>query len=233
MDELIKEIINEEINKIIDESFKVPISNYLIFGVNAISKKRKYAKILWNIIQKNYSDIGGCKSFEDTNGDGGFNDFFTGKYIWKIYFDRNRQPIGINVYRPTKIGRKIICSASNDKYAFNNLMKSDLRRGSGVYGEVSGKPEHILRKNPNVYWINNNKVQGIFDNEGGWKRFVNLSQNKDVDDEERIPYDPSTHYYRQIGSGDNAKTFRKAMFGHPNIPKYPTSNINRYTKYTS
>lgn len=227
MDELIKEIVNEEINKLIEESFKTPKSNCLTLGRGAISKKRRYAKELWAIIEKNYSSIGGCKSFEDNNGDGGFNDFVTGNYVWKIYFDRNKRPIGVNVYRPTRIGRKLICMASKEKYAFDHLMNGDLKRGSGVYGEVSGKPEHLLRKNPNVYWIDKNRVQGIFDSEGGWKRLVDLSQNDDIDKEERIPYNYNTHYYRKIGVDNNAKTFRKAMFGHPNIPNY--QNTNRYT----
>lgn len=216
MDELIKEIINEEIDKLINESFKTPTSNYLVFRANAVSKKRKYANVLWNIIQKNYADIGGCKSFEDMNGDGGFNDFVNGRYIWKVYFDRNRQPVGIIVYRPTGIGRKMICMASNQRYAFDKLVDSDLRGDSGVYGEVSGKPEHILRKNPKINWIDNDKVQGIFDREGGWKRYINLVRNKSIDDKEKIPYDPYTHYYRMIGGGDNPEVFRKAMYG----PKY-------------
>lgn len=215
-DKKLSKIIRESIKLIVEkrllyenrenEIFKVPKNEIREFGVNAISKKKKYARIAWEMIQNNYKSLGGCKTFDDMNGDGGFNDFLYGKYIWRIYFgDNSNKLLGISVYKPTKFGRKIVCVAAINKGTFNTLLVSDLDKSTHTYGEVSGKPEHILNNNPKVNWIPNGDASHILGKQ------VNVNRDEKIDALEEIPYRKGIHYTRDIGG----TPIRKGLFGNP------------------
>ena len=219
-DKKLSKIIRESINSIIkerflyenreDEIFKVPKNEIREFGVNAYSKKKKYARQAWNLIVASYKYAGGCKSFDDMNGDGGFNDFINGNYIWRIYFgDNANQILGIRVYKPTKFGRKSVCGAAINRNVFNALFDKDLDKSNHTYGEVSGKPEHILSDNPRTNWIPNTDVASILGKE------IEIDRNPEIDAKERYPYRNGINYYRKIGG----TLTRKGLQGNPIIKK--------------
>ena len=92
-----KKILNEEtIHRFIIESlneiFKKPSNDILKLGPTAVSKKKKFAKQVWNIIQRAYSYLeDGCMSFDASKGESkeagnyGFHDFLYGPYVWALY----------------------------------------------------------------------------------------------------------------------------------------------------
>ena len=208
--ETIHRIISEEVQNVLNEVYKVKPNQIMEFGTDAVSKKRKYAQRLWNMIQSKYAYIGGCKSFDSINGDDGFTDFLNGKYIWRIYFGENANDIlGIVVYKPTKFGRKRICSTGVDKESYLKLIDDDLKDYNHVYGEVSGKSEKFMSKQPKTTWVNNRQVSSFLPN-----KQIDLNQYPNADSNEKVPYNKDKHYYRLI----NGERHRKAMFGNPLIP---------------
>ena len=99
-------IVQEEVRRVLNEIYKRSNNSILELGANAVSKKKKYAKTLWNKIQQVYSYLGGCKSFDSINGDDGFTDFLYGNYVWRIYFGDSAQDIkAATIYKPTQYGR--------------------------------------------------------------------------------------------------------------------------------
>lgn len=202
----LEKLIYEEVKRLVNEVYKVPTNNYIELGLNAVSKKKKYAKRLWDLIQRNYAYIGGCKTFDEVDGDGGFNDFLYGRYIWKLFFGKSQKDIkGAIIYKATRYGRKRVCSVAVDRETYNKLSDSDFFKGNHVYGEVSGKAENSLLKDKRTNWIPKEEVSKIID------KPTDLEQDVDVDSTERIPYDAFRHYYRNLGG----EKHRKAMFGHP------------------
>lgn len=158
------------------------------------------------MIQRSYAYIGGCKTFDENNGDGGFNDFLNGKYIWRLWLDNERNVQGCIIYKATIYGRKRVCSCAANKDVYNKLLDYDFDKNNHVYGEVSGKVENGLNKDKRTNWIPKEDVPFFLGN-----KKVNLEQNKEVDKEERLPYDAYKHYYRILGGTPK----RKAMMGHP------------------
>ena len=205
----IDRIVNESICIYLKEVYKVPEFGVLELGIGAVSKKRRYAGIIWDMIQHAYTYIGGCKSFDEYDGDGGYKDFLEGRYIWRIYFGEGKKIMGVMIYKATKFGRKRIVSCALNREIYNELLKSDLVKSHHVYGEVSGKSEHLLSKNDRVNWVNKEDVGTVL----GRDKVVNLDRDEDVDKMERIPYDSRRHYYRSIGGSKH----RKAMFGNPDL----------------
>lgn len=192
----------------INEVFKTVQNGVQEFGPGASSKKQRFAKPLWDLIQRNYSYIGGCKSFDEQNGDGGFNDFVYGPYVWKIYFGENSRDLqGIVVYKQTKYGRKRVCSAATNREAYQQMIDNDFIKSNHVYAEVSGKSENVMNKDDRTNWVNKNQVGQILGKE------VFLNQDEKADSHEKLPY-ADRHYYRYI----NGEKHRKAMCGNPAIP---------------
>ena len=204
--DILRNIIYEEVRRAINEIYKAPKNDVLELGDTAVSKKRKYARALWDLIQRNYQYIGGCKSFDSIKGDDGFTDFVNGKYIWRIFLGNDSSEIlGIIVYKPTKWGRKRVCSAAVNGDVYRKLIEKEFDKSNHVYGEVSGKSEHMLNKDKRTNWVNKNKVQDILNKD------ISLERDSEVDKLEKIPYDDNRHYYRQLGG----EKHRKAMFGNP------------------
>jgi len=204
---ILRNIIKEAIMESLCEIYKRPNNGILELGVNAADKKRKYANTLWSIIQRNYAYMGGCKTFDSINGDDGFTDFLNGNYIWRIYFGDSPQDIkAAIIYKPTQYGRKRVCSVGTDKNAYLKTMDDDFTKSNHVYGEVSGKSEHLLQKDKRTNWIPKENVPDLL-----FGKKINLQQDKNADNNEKIPYDSNRHYYRKLGG----ETHRKAMFGNP------------------
>ena len=202
---MFENFVDNIVKKVINEIYKRPINGVLELGPRAVSKKKKYAKPLWRIIQNAYAYMGGCQSF-DKNGDDGFNDFLYGDYIWRVFFGETSQDImGITVYKHTNFGRKKVCSCAINREIYNELINYDMQKSNHSYTEVSGKTENILLKDKRTNWINKNEVPNIL------RKDVDLEQDTEADKAERIPYDSQRHYYRDIGGTKH----RKAMFGHP------------------
>lgn len=203
----LQNIIQEEVRRALNEIYKRPNNDILELGAGAVSKKRKYAKNLWNKLQAAYSYIGGCKSFDSINGDDGFNDFVNGDYIWRIYFGDSREDIrGAAIYKPTQFGRKRICSFGVNLPSYNKTIDKDFNKSNHVYGEVSGKAERFLDKDKRTNWIPKEEVPELL-----FGKKIDLEQNKEADKNERLPYNKERHYYRKLGD----ETHRKAMYGHP------------------
>lgn len=207
MENYVQRIINEEVSRVLNEIFKRPTNNILELGPTAVSKKRKYARQVWAMIQKAYNYIGGCKSFDVTNGDDGFYDFLNGNYVWRIYFGKDSNDIlGAAVYKPTEFGRKRICSCAKNAKYYKELLNHDFLKHTHTYGEVSGKAEKFLTKDDRTKWVDKEKVSDIL------KKNVSLERDADADEkEEMIKYDPKRHYYRKIGD----EMHRKSMYGNP------------------
>lgn len=199
------EIIKSCVKNSINEIFKEPRNSICEFGVNAYSKKIKYAKSVWNLIQRSYRAIGGCKSFKEIGGDGGFNDFLTSKYIWRVFFDNDGKVIGAAIYKTSEFGRKMICIAALNKIIFNKLIEKDLNKSVHTYGEASGKPEHLLNNIQNISWVPNADAGNIINKE------TDINQHPEIDKNELTPYNPNIHYYRDIAGVKH----RKALFGNP------------------
>lgn len=208
--ETIHRIISEEVQNVLNEVYKVKPNQIMEFGVGAVSKKRKYAKKLWNMIQSKYAYIGGCKSFDSINGDDGFTDFLNGNYIWRVYFGENANDIlGIAVYKPTRFGRKRICSTGESSESYLKLIDDDFKDYNHVYGEVSGKSENFMNKQPKTRWVNSMQASSFLPN-----KQIDLERDPNADANEKLAYNKSKHYYRLI----NGEHHRKAMFGNPAIP---------------
>ena len=97
---LSEEFIHKALIASINEIFKKPSNDLLKLGPKAISKKKRFAKQVWNIIQKAYSYLeDGCMSFNPAKGENkeagnyGFHDFLYGPYIWALYFNEDRKTI--------------------------------------------------------------------------------------------------------------------------------------------
>ena len=208
----LQNIIQEEVRRALNEIYKRPNNDILELGAGAVSKKRKYAKNLWNKLQAAYSYIGGCKSFDSINGDDGFTDFLEGNYVWRIYFGNSREDIrGAAIYKPTQFGRKRICSFGIDLPSYKKIIDKDFNKSNHVYGEVSGKAERFLQKDKRTNWIPKEKVPKIL-----FGKKISLEQNKDIDSKEKIPYDATRHYYRKLGDETQGYEYvRKCMSGHP------------------
>jgi len=203
----LQRFIIEEVKRALNEIYKRPDNGILELGANAVSKKLKYAKRAWALIQKCYEYIGGCKSFESVNGDDGFTDFVHGEYVWRIFFGDSSNDIkGIMVYKPTEFGRKRICSASVNKEIYNKMMEKDFYKSTHAYSEVSGKAEHQLGKDPRTNWLSNQEAAKVL---RGKKIYT--QPDAEINDKEFDPYVPDSHYYRDISN----EKHRKRMFGHP------------------
>lgn len=203
----LQSLITEETRRVVNEIFQRPNNGILELGKKAYNKKKKYAKKAWELIKRCYSYIGGCQSFDDTDGDGGFSDFITGKYIWRLYFGDSPQDIlGIMVYKPTPYGRKRIVSAATNKSVYQELLNNDFVKSNHTYAEVSGKSEHQIRKDPRTSWIPKEKASQILA-----PKKIDLDADDEINRDEFDPYDSFSHYYRVIGNGKH----RKAMFGYP------------------
>ena len=199
-------LIENTIRRTINEFYKRPINGVVELGPTAVSKKRRYAKQIWDMIKEAYVYIGGCKSFDSIDGDDGFNDFLNGDYIWRVYFgEKPKDIMGVTIYKHTKYGRKRICSCAKNRDIYNVLINHDMFKANHVYAEVSGKSEHVLSKDKRTNWVDKEKVPKFL------RKDVDLEQDKDVDSMERIPYDSKRHYYRNLGGIKH----RKAMFGNP------------------
>ena len=224
-----KHILNEEfIHKAliasINEIFKKPSNDILKLGPTAISKKKKFAKQVWTIIQKAYSYLeDGCMSFEPSEGESkeagnyGFHDFLYGPYVWALYFNEDRKTIAaVRIFKKTKFGLKSICSANNkdaenSRDAYRKIDANYLDNPSmHAYGEISDAPEHLRRKRENPNFVPVDKVKKVL-------------QGKDINDVEDPNFDkehnirdkflPNYNYYRTLGG----KTHRKIMTGFPNV----------------
>lgn len=208
--ETIQRMVTEEVQSVLNEVYKVKPNQIMEFGRNAVSKKRKYAKKLWDMIQSKYAYIGGCKSFDSINGDDGFTDFLNGNYIWRVSFGEDANDIlGIVVYKPTQFGRKRICSTSESAEAYLNIIDNDFKKFNHVYGEVSGKAENFMNKQPKTRWVSSQQASSFLPN-----KQIELEQNPEADANERLAYNKDKHYYRLI----NGEPHRKAMFGNPLMP---------------
>ena len=216
---LLESIIYDEVSRYINEKiYKVPKNNILELGIGAVSKKRKYAKQLWSMIQANYSYIGGCKSFDSIDGDDGFKDFLNGPYIWRMYFGETSSDIlGAIIYKATDFGRKRVCSMAKNKEIYMKLIDSEFNKSNHIYGEVSGKTEHILNKDSRTNWINKKDVSNVLD------KHIDLEQDVKADKNEKNPYNSERHYYRDLGG----EKHRKAMFGHPDLVGGPINRARR------
>jgi hypothetical protein len=205
-------IVQEEVRRVLNEIYKRSNNSILELGANAVSKKKKYAKTLWNKIQQVYSYIGGCKSFDSINGDDGFTDFLYGNYVWRIYFGDSAQDIkAATIYKPTQYGRKRICSFGNDVKSYNKIIDKDFDKSNHVYGEVSGKAERFLQKDKRTNWIPKEEVPTYL-----FGKKIELDRQEDIDKQERIPYDATRHYYRKLGDDTQGYVYhRKSMYGNP------------------
>lgn len=220
-------IINEEtIHKAlmasINEIFKKPKNDILKLGPTAISKKKKFAKQAWNIIQKAYSYLkDGCKSFDPVEGESqekgnyGFYDFLHGKYIWVLYMNEDGQTINaLRIFKPTLYGMKSVCSAANKdveqgKPSYKNINDRYINNPSmHAYGEMSDAAEHMARKDPKSNFVPVDRVKRIL-----FGKDINTKRNKDYEDETkpRDEFLDGYNYYRKIGDDDH----RKIMVGHP------------------
>ena len=203
MRDLIESIIYEEIvracnekREILHEIYKQKVNGVMELGRSAVSKKRKYAKRLWSLIQKSYAYI----------GDDGFYDFLNGDYIWRIYFGETSNDIlGAFIYKHTNFGRKRVCSCAVNREVYNLLNNHDMTKSNHTYAEVSGKPEHIISKDPRTNWVDKNKVSKIL------RKDIDVDADDEINKSEFTPYDAKRHYYRTIGGTKH----RKAMFGNP------------------
>ena len=205
----LQSIIKEEVKRVLNEIYKRRNNSVLELGVKAVSKKRKYANSLWNKLQAAYSYIGGCKSFEEENGDGGFKNFLTGKYIWRIYFGNSKDEIrGAAIYKPTPYGRKRICSFGINLPSYTKTIDNDFNKFNHVYGEVSGKAEKVMQRDKRTNWLSKEEASDVLHG-----KQIGLEQNKEIDKNEKLPYNKERHYYRELG--DEGEIHRKAMYGYP------------------
>lgn len=221
---LSEEIIHKALIASINEIFKKPSDDILKLGPTAISKKKRFAKQVWAIIQKAYSYLeDGCMSFDPSEGESkeagnyGFHDFLYGPYVWVLYFNADRKTIAaIKIFKTTKFGLKSIClannkDAENSRDAYRKIDKRYIDNPSmHAYGEISDAPEHLRRKRENPNFVPVDKVKKVL-------------QGKDIDDVEDPNFDKehnirdkflnNYNYYRTLGG----KTHRKIMTGFPNV----------------
>lgn len=221
---LSEQTIHKALINSINEIFKKPSNDILKLGPKAISKKKRFAKQVWNIIQKAYSYLeDGCMSFNPAKGESkeagnyGYHDFLYGPYIWALYFNEDRKTIAaIKIFKKTEFGMKGICSANNkdaenSRDAYRKIDKRYIDNPSmHAYGEISDAPEHIRRKRKNPNFVPVDKVKKVL-------------QGKDINDVEdpnfekehniRDKFLNGYNYYRTLGG----KTHRKIMTGFPNV----------------
>lgn len=116
-----EDIIHKYLIESLNEIFKKSSNDILKLGSNAVSKKKRFAKQVWKIIQKAYSYLkDGCISFDPIEGESkeegnyGYHDFLYGPYVWALYFNEDRKTIAaVRIFKKTKFGLKSICSANN------------------------------------------------------------------------------------------------------------------------
>lgn len=221
---LSEETIHKVLIESLNEIFKKPSNGILKLNPGAISKKKKFAKQVWNIIQKAYSYLeDGCMSFDASKGESkeagnyGFHDFLYGPYIWALYFNADRKTIAaVRIFKKTKFGMKSICSAKNkdaenSRDAYQKIETNYIDNPfMHAYGEISDAPEHLRRKRENPNFVPVDKVKKVL-------------QGKEIDDIEDPNFDKEHNirdkflsdynYYRTLGG----KRHRKIMTGFPNV----------------
>lgn len=117
------------------------ILNEHIINLFTDNEKARYANEVWDILQSSYEKAGGFKSSES------LEQLIKKSGLWKI-ITRNGKISAVNIYKH-QYGRKTIASGTNgtlqgkkDYFKLKNE-DVDLKR---VWGEVSGAPEHLLKK---------------------------------------------------------------------------------------
>ena len=221
---LTEEILHKALVDSINEIFKKPSDDILKLGPTAISKKKRFAKQVWAIIQKAYSYLeDGCMSFEPSKGESkeagnyGYHDFLYGPYVWVLYFNADRKTIAaIKIFKTTKFGLKSICSANNkdaenSRDAYRKMDKKYIDNPSmHAHGEISDAPEHLRRKKENPNFVPVDKVRKLLP-----KKDIYDVENPDFDKEHNIrdKFLNGYNYYRNLGG----KMHRKIMTGFPNV----------------
>ena len=127
--------------------------------INLISKedKTKYAKEVWNILQKAYASIGGFKSANT------IEELINDTFMWKLV-RKNGRIVAAVIYKDQR-GRKSIAGAAElgpdgkateeGKAALISIVIEDIKMNRS-WSEVSGKMEHLKLKHgatpiPNTY----------------------------------------------------------------------------------
>ena len=221
---LSEEFLHNALIASINEIFKKPSNDILKLGPTAVSKKKKFAKQVWNIIQRAYSYLeDGCMSFDASKGESkeagnyGFHDFLYGPYVWALYLNGDRKTIAaVRIFKQTKFGLKSICSANNkdaenSREAYRNIDANYLDTPSmHAYGEISDAPEHLRRKRENPNFVPVDKVKKVLQGKD-----INDVEDPDFDKEHNIrdKFLNNYNYYRTLGG----KTHRKIMTGFPNV----------------
>ena len=100
--------------------------------INDEETKRKYAKDVWDILQKSYADIGGIKG----SGFGSIDDMIKNIPFWKLSV-HNKVVDAVALYKD-KGGRKLVATGYNGsevgRLAVTEMARADLQRS---YGEKS------------------------------------------------------------------------------------------------
>lgn len=219
-----EEFIHKALIASINEIFKKPSNDILKLGSTAVSKKKKFAKQVWAIIQKAYSYLeDGCMSFDPSEGESkeagnyGFHDFLYGPYVWTLYFNDDKKTIAaVRIFKKTKFGLKSICSANNkdaenSREAYRKIDANYLDNPSmHAYGEISDAPEHLRRKREKPNFVPVDKVKKVLP-----KKKINDVEDPYFEKEHNIrdKFLNGYNYYRNLGG----KTHRKIMTGFPNV----------------
>jgi hypothetical protein len=116
-----------------------------IFPNISLEEKQKYAKQVWDILNKSYSYIkglAGCKNYDDF-----YNKFVLDKdnkqLFWKLV-KRGNIVTAIKIYSTSKGGRKSVASGCIDteqgKNDLNKIIEEDMKlKERGMWSECSGR----------------------------------------------------------------------------------------------
>lgn len=161
--------------------------------------KKKYADVVWDMLQTSYKDSGGFKSA--VNVDELIND----SSLWKI-ITRGEDVTAVSIYKDSK-GRKAIASGTNGTkqgskdYKMIRGNDDTLRR---AWAEVSGKPEEFLKK------------KGAIPIPSKFARFLTRK--------EILKYNPDGVHYTRLIQGAPTE---KVIYGFPSLSNDDLAELER------